>query len=249
MVRASPMIVRHADGALLCISQPDHAALAGRLAEAWAADGVPNRPTRDRLVSATARHDIGWASEDTALRFDPATHGPQDFIAIPADARQSAFVRGVERLSAEDPYAAALVAQHGLTVYRRFQHDPDWRTFFPALEQRRDDLCANLVGRSGASPFTFLQDYTILGLCDLCSLVFCGGWREPHLMEGYEVVLEGDRLVVSPDPFAGVAVALEVPARRLPRRPFWSQGDLDEAWAAAEPERLTGTAIGRRPAS
>ena len=134
-------------------------------------------------------------------------------------------------------------------MYRRFQHDADWRAFFPKLEQRRDDLSADLVGRSGASPFTFLQDYTILGLCDLCSLVFCNGWREPHLMEGYEVLLEGDRLVVSPDPFAGVAVDLAVPAKRLPARPFWSQADLDEAWAGAEPVQLTGVAIGRRPAS
>jgi len=243
------MIVRHADGALLCISQPDHAALSGRLAEAWAADGVPGRPTRERLISATAQHDIGWTTEDERLRFDASTHGPQDFVAIPVEARQGAFFRGVDRLAAGDPYAAALVAQHGLTVYRRFQHDADWRAFFPKLEQRRDDLSANLVGRSGASPFTFLQDYTILGLCDLCSLVFCNGWREPHLMEGYEVLLEGDRLVVSPDPFAGVAVDLAVPAKRLPARPFWSQADLDEAWAGAEPVQLTGVAIGRRPAS
>jgi hypothetical protein len=243
------MIVRHADGAVLCINQLDHSALAGRLAEAWAADGVPNRPTRDRLISATAQHDIGWTTEDETLRFDPATHGPHDFVTIPVEARQAAFFRGVDRLAGGDPYAAALVAQHGLTVYRRYQHDDGWRSFFPALERRRDDLSANLVGRSGASPFTFLQDYTILGLCDLCSLVFCNGWREPHLMEGYEVVLEGDRLVVAPDPFAGLAVELAVPARRLPARPFWSQADLDEAWAVAEPQPLTGIAIGRRPAS
>jgi hypothetical protein len=243
------MIVRHADGALLCISQPDHAVLAGRLAEAWAADGVLNRPTRDRLVSAVAQHDVGWTTEDEALRFDAVTHGPHTFVSIPVAARQGAFFTGVETLAGRDPYAAALVAQHGLTVYRRFQHDPDWRAFFPTLEARRDDLCADLVGRSGASPFTFLQDYTILGLCDLLSLVFCNGWREPHLMEGYEAILEGDRLVVSPDPFGGIAVELSVAARRLPGRPFWSQADLDEAWAAAEPAVVTGLAIGRRPAS
>jgi uncharacterized protein DUF3891 len=243
------MIVRHTDGALLCISQPDHAALAGRLAEAWAADGVPGRPTRDRLVSATARHDLGWAPEDQAPRFDPSTHGPHTFVSMPVEARQGAFLRGVDELTASDPYAAALVAQHGLTVYRRYQRDPDWRTFFPTLEQRRDDLSAGLVGRSGASPFTFLQDYTILGLCDLFSLVFCNGWREPHLMEGYEAMLEGSQLVISPDPFSGVAVELSVAARRLTARPYWSQTDLDEAWAGAEPYQLTGLAIGRRPAS
>ncbi len=68
-------------------------------------------------------------------------------------------------------------------------------------------------------------------------------------MEGYEAVLEGDRLVVTPDPFGGVVVDLDVAARALPLRPYWSQSDLDAAWAEAEPTRLTGRAIGARRAS
>ena len=39
-------------GRLLCLTQPDHAALAGRLADAWAADGFPGRRTRDRVIEA-----------------------------------------------------------------------------------------------------------------------------------------------------------------------------------------------------
>ena len=243
------MIVRHADGRLLCITQPDHAALAGSLAEAWVADGVPNRPTRERLLEATRRHDVGWTAEDEAPRFDAGTHGPHAFITAPLDVRQAAFFRGVEALASGDAYVAALVAQHGLTVYRRFQHDPEWTSFFPALEARRDDLCATLLERAAPSPLSFLQDYSVLGLCDLFSLVFCNGWREPHRMEGYEAVLEGDRLVVTPDPFGGVTVDLGVRARALPLRPYWSQADLDTAWADAETVTLTGRAIGARRAS
>jgi hypothetical protein len=243
------MIVRRAGERLLCLSQPDHAALAGRLAEAWAADGVPNRPTRDRLIEAAARHDIGWTAEDQAPRFDPETHGPHSFVSAPAEVRQAAFLGGVETLAQGDPYVAALVAQHGLTVYRRFQHDQEWQAFFPALEQRRDDLCAPLVGPGGPSPMTFLQDYTVVGLCDLFSLVFCNGWREPHRMEGYEVVLERDALVVTPDPFGGIAVDLAVPAKALPLRPYWNAEDLAQAWQEAEPISLTGRAIGARRAS
>jgi hypothetical protein len=112
---------------------------------------------------------------------------------------------------------AALVAQHGLTVYRRFQHDPAWSAFFPPWNAG-GTTC--VVRGRRRRPFTFPQDYTILGLCDLFSLVFCNGWREPHLMEGYEAVLEGDRLVVTPDPFAGVVVELDAPARALPLRPY-----------------------------
>jgi Protein of unknown function (DUF3891) len=243
------MIVRHADSQLLCISQPDHAALAGTLGEAWAADGVPTRPTRPRLMEAIRRHDIGWTSEDEAPRFDAATHGPHAFVTAPVEVRQEVFLRGVETLAPEDAYVAALVAQHGLTVYRRYQHDPGWRAFFPALEARRDDLCATLLDRAAPAPMAFLQDYSVLGLCDLFSLVFCNGWREPHLMEGYEAVLERDRLVVTPDPFGGAAVDLTVPARALPLRPYWSQEDLDAAWAEAPTIAISGRAVGARRAS
>jgi hypothetical protein len=239
------MIVRHAGDRLLCLTQPDHAALAGRLAEAWMADGVPTRPTRSRLLAAVASHDVGWTDEDRAPRFDSQSHGPHGFVTAPLEVRQGAFVRGVEMLAGGDPYVAALVAQHGLTVYRRYQHDPDWQAFFPGLERRRDDL----VAANGHAPFGFLQDYTVLGLCDLFSLVFCNGWREPHLMEGYEVVLERDRLVVTPDPFGGAEIEFDVPARALPLRPYWSQADLDAAWAAAVPTTLPGRAVGARRAS
>ena len=244
-----PMIVRHTEGRLLCLTQPDHASLAGRLAEAWAADGLLSRPTRDRVIEAVRVHDIGWTRHDQAPLFDAATHGPHGFVSAPVEVRQGAFLGGVEALASGDAYVAALVAQHGLTVYRRFQHDPSWTSFFPTLERRRDDLCGEVLAESGSAPFTFLQDYTVLGLCDLFSLVFCNGWREPHLMEGYEAVLEGDRLVVTPDPFGGAVIPLDVPAMALPQRPYWSQDDLDAAWAEAEPVRLTGSAIGARPAS
>lgn len=243
------MIVRPTDGRLLCLSQPDHAALAGQLAEAWVADGFVGRPTRALVIEAVRVHDIGWTTEDATPRFDPAAHGPHGFTTAPLDVRQGAFLRGVEDLATGDAYVAALVAQHGLTVYRRFQHDPAWAGYFPALERRRDDLFGRVVAETGTAPPTFLQDYTVLGLCDLFSLVFCNGWREPHLMEGYEAVLEGDRLVVTPDPFGGATVALDAAARALPARPYWSQADLDAAWADAKPAQLTGCAIGARPAS
>src|SRR5215218_10306611 len=99
----SPMIVRHTEDRLLCLSQPDHAALAARLAEAWAADGLPRRPTRDRVIAAVRQHDVGWTAEDRAVRFDAATHGPHGFVSAPVEVRQGAFLGAVEELAPVDP--------------------------------------------------------------------------------------------------------------------------------------------------
>jgi hypothetical protein len=235
------MIVRPERDAWLCITQPDHARLAGSIMDAWCADGFPERPTRARVLDATTRHDIGWTAEDAAPRVNPESGVPYDFITAPLEVRQPIWPRAVERLAADDPYAAALVAQHALTVYRRYQHDPAWRDFFPRMETLRDDL---VVAADLPNPTSFLQDYTIVGLGDLFSLVFCNGWPEPYLMEGYRAILTGDHLMISPDPFAGLAVRLEAPARRVPQRRYTSDEDFRDTLAGAPLVMLTGMAIG-----
>lgn len=246
------MIVRSDPSHFVCITQPDHAELASRLIDAWCADGLPTRPTRALVVLATRLHDIGWTEEDAAPRIDPDTGAPADFINAPLAVRQGIWPRAVAALAPRDPYVAALVAQHALTVYRRYQHDDAWRTFFAPLERQRDDLYAEAAARAAAAgagaPRSFLQDYSLVGLGDLFSLVFCNGWSEPHLMEGYQAILRDTVLTITPDPFGGLAVALEVTARRLPRRRYASDADLRAAWADAQPVTLAGLAIGAQTA-
>jgi hypothetical protein len=241
------MIVRASGSDLLLIRQPDHAALAGRLMTAWRADHFPTRPTRARVLDATSRHDIGWDGEDTEPRVNPSTGAPYDFVSAPLTLRQGVWPRALDRLAPEDPYVAALVAQHALTVYRRYAHDPEWRDFFRTMERRRDDLFASPAPAGRDVPFgldSFLQDYVIVGLGDLFSLIFCNGWPEPYLMESYQAILHGDRLQIAPDPFDGASVPLDVEAWRIPARAYVSDADLRATLAEAPTVRLTGVAIG-----
>jgi hypothetical protein len=258
------MIVRRDGSDWLLITQPDHAALAGRIMSAWRGDGFPDRPTRARVLDATARHDIGWTAEDAAPGVNP-DGDPYDFVSAPLDVRQRLWPRALDLLAADDLYVAALVAQHAITVYRRYSSDPAWRGFFTLLEQRRDDLFADSAERApaasvaasaataGAAPHTqpapasfstFLLDYTIVGLGDMFSLIFCNGWREPYLIEGYHAILRDDRLTIAPDPFEGATVALDVAARRIPVRPYASDQDLRDTLAQAPTVRLSGLATG-----
>jgi Protein of unknown function (DUF3891) len=258
------VILQERAGDLLLIAQGDHAALSGRVMTAWQADGFPDRPTRPAVLDATSLHDIGWEEEDTAPLWNPQTGQPYDFVSAPVAVRQRIWPRAVQCLASRDPYVAALVAQHALTIFRRFAGDAEWRDFFAALEGLRDDQFAAAVAaaaspavrddenssRSATSPerprdlSSFLQDYAIVAIGDLLSLVFCNGWRDPQPMEGYHAILHGDLLSVTPDPFGGARVPLQVRARRLPRRRYESEDDLREAWAQAPVVTLTGTAIG-----
>src|SRR3954454_25229804 len=103
-----PMIVRETGGRLLCLTQPHHAALAGGLADAWAADGFPGRRTRDRVIEAVRQRGIGWTAAARAPRFDAAADGPDGFVTAPREVRQGAFLRGVEDLAPADAYIAEL---------------------------------------------------------------------------------------------------------------------------------------------
>jgi hypothetical protein len=241
IVRPSPN-VHGAPGHLLLIRQPDHSELAGRIMEAWRADKFLERPTRARVLRATSQHDIGWITGleggDDLPGVNPDTGAPFGFVDAPLSVRQGVWPRAIDRLAAEDGYVAALVAQHALTVYRRFSGDPDWQPFFKAMELRRDDLVAP------DTLFTFLQDYTVVGLGDLFSLIFCNGWREPYLMESYQAILHGDCLRIAPDPFEGATVPLDVEARRIPARAYESDADLRATLKEAPIVRLSGTATG-----
>jgi hypothetical protein len=248
------MIIRSDGAHLLLITQPDHAALAGRLMEAWQADGLPTRSTRGVVLYATTHHDIGWAEEDAAPRVDPATGRPFDFINMPVPHRQAVWPRAISRLATTSTYVAALVAQHALTIYRRYRLDPAWTGFLAAMERERDHWFTTSQRPDGSSGGTldppisarlgFLQDYTVLRMGDLLSLVFCNRWSSPEELEGYAIWMDGDDLKVAPDPFAGRSVDFEVRARRIPARAYESDADLQQAFAQASGQVLVGRMAG-----
>ncbi len=219
--------------------------MAADLLSSWTADGVPARPSRDALLAATREHDCGWAEEDDAPTVNPETGGPCDFMHLPVARRQSVWTRAVRHL-AERPLVAALVAHHALTAYARFDGDPVWRDFFRTMGRERDARVAALAASPSAGAFDhFLADYASLRAVDLISLALCHGWQDRFEVDYYKGVPDGSDLTLTPDPFDGAAVSWRVPARRLARRTYASDHELQAAVAAAPVEWLAGVVQGR----
>jgi Protein of unknown function (DUF3891) len=233
-----PMIVRSADGVLHLISQPDHAALARRIMERWAP--LHGAERRQSILLAVEEHDNGWQETDAHPSIDPTTGRVFDFIAIPTPAKQAVWPRGVARLAPEDGWAAALVAQHALTIYERFRADAEWTEFFAAMTASRDTL----VDQSGRTPAQLTHDYGYVRIGDLLSLVFCNLWQEPQIYDRWQFQLDDLTVMVKPDAFAGRPVPIAVTAREIPDVPHASDVELQGAIRTAPLVTLHGYVSG-----
>jgi hypothetical protein len=195
-------------------------------------------PRRASILLATEEHDNGWHEPDETPEVEPVSGAVHDFINIPAAVRQAVWPRGIARLS-DSPWAAALVAQHALTVYDRFRPDAAWNTFFATIETMR----GNLLRETGL-PFDQLEsDYAFVRIGDLISLIFCNLWQD-ETFASWRFRREGDHVLVTPDPFAGTDVPISVTAREIPNRAYTSTEDLQSALRGAPAVTLHGLVTG-----
>lgn len=220
---------------LTLITQPDHARLARRIMERCVP--LSSRPRRDAILHAIGEHDNGWTEEDAAPVADAATGAIADFVGIALEVRHRVWPRAVARL-APDPWAAALVAQHAITIYDRFRGDAAWTAFFAQMESARGAM----VQAAGLTVPELLDDYPFVRLGDLVSLVFCTGWTADQRFGEWTVRGTSPHVVaVAPGVFGGAPVSVEIAARQIHARPFQSDADLRSEVAGAAAVTLRGT--------
>ena len=218
----------------MLITQPDHAQLARRIMEHCVS--LVENPRREAILRAIGDHDNGWAETDAAPEADAATGDVVDFIHAPLSVRQSVWPRTIAGL-ADEPYAAALVANHAMFAYDRFREDPAWSTFFADMDASRREM----LQASGYSMEELLADYAFLRLGDLISLAFCTGSTTAQPFRDWTVQLVGPRVVVTPGIFGGAPVPFEVAARAV-RPPFAANAELQVAWKRSASAIIQGEA-------
>jgi hypothetical protein len=230
------MIVRSLASHVQLITQPDHAHLARRIMEHCLS--LMDRPRRDSILLAIAEHDNGWEEEDAWPTVDLETGKVVDFVSAPLIVRHRVWPRAIGRLS-HDPWAAALVAQHALTVYDRFRTDSAWDAFFADLTALRDAM----LGASGGSRDDLVADYSFVRLGDLISLTFCTGWTDEQRFGQWTVRGSGAAVIVTPG-IVGGSIPIEICARELPITVLRSDAELREALLVATRTSVRGEVTG-----
>jgi hypothetical protein len=231
------VIVRAVNTGVLLITQPDHAHLSRAVMAHCTA--LAGHSRREAILRAIGEHDNGWAEEDASPSIDPMTGQIVDFVNASVSVRHTVWPRGVARL-ADHPWAAALVAQHAITVYGRFRADPEWASFFERMEKERDAM----LRTSGGSRAELNADYPFVRLGDLISLTFCAGWTEEQRFEEWTVLRNGDLVMVTPDPLSGATIPIAAAARSVRAGPFRSMAELKQALDAGVRVTLRGFVVG-----
>jgi hypothetical protein len=73
------------------VSQPEHGALAGRLARSFVPEVFGPLPAE--AVEAVAQHDIGWSIADLAVLDSVASRDPVSFLDVPPEQATQAWRR------------------------------------------------------------------------------------------------------------------------------------------------------------
>ncbi len=101
------------------VTQYEHGALAGELAERWGNDrfAAPAAPFGAALRIAAAHHDDGWRELDDRPAVNAEAGRPAHFLELPLETTVPPYGRGVDGVYARDPLAGALVAAHWTGLY------------------------------------------------------------------------------------------------------------------------------------
>jgi hypothetical protein len=185
--------IEHDDGWIL-ISHPDHARLAGQIAEHWGNDDFAAPEPRADILEAVYRHDDAWAARDAAPKL--TREGKPSAFSRELVGKYSAFeemdladylaVRGraAATVAADNPYAALIVSMHTVDLLSE-QSDPSGLneadrarlTQFIADQRRwQDEL---IVPEAHAAPGTRHRAFEFLQACDSLSLTACTRYPKP----------------------------------------------------------------------
>ena len=248
---------------IIVIRQTDHAFLSGFFAREWGNDTFSRPEPFDSFCLAAAEHDNGWQEWELAPGVDPRTFIPYSFMTVPTEEHISLYQRGIDRILKVDHYAGLLVVSHCMGLYDRAratipgysakyvksQEQHVANDFVQRLRLQQLRIKVDLRNDPATKPFTderlIKANVQRLEALDRLSLYFCLGAAEDASIEavptnddGKEVDWEvrpagQNQFTIHPYPFRRDPLAFTILARRIPKRRYSEDSDLQTVIAAA----------------
>lgn len=257
------MIVQEQGDELILVRQTDHAVLSGFLAREWGNDLFKRPEPFESVRLAAAEHDNGWREWELKPRIDPRTRLPYSFMSLPTEEHIGLYQRGIERVAKIDRYAGILVSLHASQLYDRARATiPGYSAkyikstetelvngFLQGLKLQQLRLKVDLRNDPATKDLTDEKLITAniqrLAALDRLSLYFCLGADHDTTIEGVPMDENGrdadwelraagvNEFTLDPYPFRREPLEFALLARRIPRRRYMDDLDLQSVLSAA----------------
>jgi Protein of unknown function (DUF3891) len=256
------MIIQEQGDHLILIRQTDHAVLSGYFARESGNENFARPEPLESFQLAATEHDNGWNERELQPRIDPVTFLPYSFMSLPTEEHIELYQRGIERVVKVDRYAGLLVSMHcaGLydktratmpgfsAKYVKTQEAPLVSDFLQRLRLQQLRLKVDLRGDPATKDFAdekWLQaNAQRLEALDRLSLYFCLGPLEPATIDAVPANYQGREVdwnlqpedngaTLEPYPFRRDPLEISILARRIPKRRYADDLELQKVLAQA----------------
>ena len=256
------MIVQQHGDPIVVIRQTDHAFLSGFFAREWGNEVFERPEPFASFCLAAAEHDNGWQEWEMLPGVDPKTFAPHTFMTVPTDEHIALYQRGIERAVRADLYAGMLIVGHCMNLYDRARatmpgysakyvrsHEQHLAAdFVQRLRLQQLRLKVDLRNDPAMRPFTdesrIKANQQRLDALDRLSLYFCLGEGGDITIEDVPVNEQSEvdwqlrevgenRYTLDPYPFRREPLEFALLERRIPKRRYMDEGDLQTVLTAA----------------
>ncbi|HZC65789.1 MAG TPA: DUF3891 family protein [Candidatus Dormibacteraeota bacterium] len=257
------MIIQDQGQQLALVRQTDHAILAGFFAREWGNERFTKPEPFESFRLAVAEHDNGWSDWELHPQIDYATFAPYSFMSIPTADHIELYKRGIDRMVKADQYAGLLTTMHVAGLYDRARATmPGYSAKYVKTNEtqvvgdfvqrlRLQQLRLKVDLRADARRKDFAEDKALqmnlqrMDALDRLSLYFCMGPLADAVIEGvpqndlgqevdWELrPLSGQAVTLMPYPFRRDPLEISILARRIPKRRYSDDEDLQKTLAVA----------------
>jgi hypothetical protein len=256
------MIVQQHGDPIVVIRQTDHAFLSGFFAREWGNEVFERPEPFASFCLAAAEHDNGWQEWEMLPGVDPKTFAPHTFMTVPTDEHIALYQRGIERAVRADLYTGMLIVGHCMNLYDRARatmpgysakyvrsHEQHLAAdFVQRLRLQQLRLKVDLRNDPAMRPFTdesrIKANQQRLDALDRLSLYFCLGEGGDITIEDVPVSGQSEvdwqlrevgenRYTLDPYPFRREPLEFALLERRIPKRRYTDEGDLQKVLTAA----------------
>lgn len=225
------------------VTHPDHARLAGRVAEAWGNERFARPEPFASILYAVDHHDDGWLLRDASPHL--TREGKPEAFTRTLVGGYAAFeeidlpsylqVRGAatDAVAKVDPVAGVIVSMHTVNLLTEQANldsiRPDHREAHRAFIEQQCAWQKQTAAILGLEADRLQRGFEFLQACDNLSLILCADYRDPVTLRHAHPDRSGQRVTIGchglnestwqldPWPFAGNRLTLEVPFREVDR--------------------------------